>query len=200
MKGKAGKDGNSVAVSGVAVGMTRRVALGFGAAGLTGSMAAALPVRGRSHDRPSYSAAFGDGWLSIYALGTRAFRVRFAPKQGMTASPILLSSKTVPLRSRIDTKETVTLRLPHISCSVNKNDGSLAFFDRTGTPILKELAGTRQLTASKIQDVDTTIAAQGFASPLDERLAGASPKSTPRSVCPFCCRAMAMACCGIIPD
>jgi alpha-D-xyloside xylohydrolase len=139
---------------------------------LAGAALAVSHAQAQTIDAPSFSQSLPDGRLDIYALSARAFRVRYSRGQQTAASTILLSDKTIELTGRDETATDTVLRLPHIRCRVRKGNGSLSFFDGDGALLLEELAGTRHLTASKVQGLDTDIAAQGFASPTDERLYG----------------------------
>lgn len=153
-------------------GVSRRAAMQLCGTGLAGTALVASQAQAQTTNNPSFSQSLPDGRLDIYALSARAFRIRFTRDQQAAASTILLSDKTIPLSGHTETGTDTTLHLPYIRCRVRKDNGSLSFFDSKGTLLLEDLAGTRRLTASKVQGLATDIAEQGFASPADERLYG----------------------------
>ncbi len=152
--------------------VSRRDALQWGATGLAGATVA-LSANGYAQEvAPSYTLGLEGGQLCIYALGNRAIRVRFAQSHALPPSPMLLSGKGVSFTGRTRTRDSETLVLPHIRCTVKTNDGTLTFFDATGKTILSELPGARRLAPSTVHGEATFVASQGFFSPSDERLYG----------------------------
>jgi alpha-D-xyloside xylohydrolase len=150
--------------------VTRRGAIQLCGAGAAG--AAIGESRANTTPGPAFSKETRDGRLDIYALSARAFRIRFTRGQPTSASSILLSDKAIPLGGHSKTATGSVLSLPKIHCLVRKDGGGLRFLDAGGNVLLEETAGSRRLTASQVQGVDTFIAEQGFVSPADERLYG----------------------------
>jgi alpha-D-xyloside xylohydrolase len=147
-------------------GMTRRSAMQLAGTGLA---VVAVSADAKEADTACYARAISGGVLSIYALSSRAFRVRFAPDRALPKSPILVDARTVkPAGGRGSGAKTLTLK--HIRCIV-ADDGTLTFTDAKGAVLLKEKPG-RVLTASTVQGTPTFAVRQAFASPEDERLYG----------------------------
>lgn len=117
-----------------------------------------------------YEQPVSGGYLCLYALSPRAFRVRVSRSQQTGPSSILLSGGTVPLLERNDAATSTMLRLQGIRCEIDKTCGRLSFFDSNGSLLLEE--GGRQLAAAKVQGEDSVAALQAFVSPPDERLYG----------------------------
>lgn len=153
-------------------GVTRRGALGVGAGAVAGVVAGADAAPPATGAIACHRQKVAEGWLSLYALSPRAFRIRIARGKEPAASTILLADKTIALRERRRTAEETILRLPFLTARVRRSDGALTFFDSAETLLLAEQPETRGLADATVQDRSTVAAVQGFVSPPDERLYG----------------------------
>lgn len=125
------------------------------------------------HRSPDHVQALPGGTLQIYALGERAFRVRFQPERlvDTPAGPILAHEPDAGPIERMAAGESVRLRLSAISCEIGP-DGRVRFFDRDGRLLLSEAEGGRRLTQSRLGGDLVYAVEQAFVAPPEERLFG----------------------------
>ncbi len=135
------------------------------------SLTPSLPAQ--ESRRGDLSLPVEGGHLLVRPLLDNAVRVRFTPTPTAIPPSQVLSEDVSAPRARLrETADSLTLELPRLRATADRRTGTLTFTDADGRVFLRELPGSRRLTASTVQGEPTWSVAQSFDSPPDERLYG----------------------------
>jgi alpha-D-xyloside xylohydrolase len=114
-----------------------------------------------------------DGTLCINPIADNAVRVKFIQGTEPEIQELIFTSEqNTPEFKVADSPAKLDVKVKNITVSVNKQDGSLSFADKSGRVFLNEKAGSRKLTPTTVMDEPCFVAEQVFESPADEAIFG----------------------------
>lgn len=138
-----------------------------------------LPATGIAQVYKSHTASkdkliieTSQGTLSITPLSDMAIRVQL--HQGLQESKdlVLVNHLPTPVFSVEETTMSLILRTKKVTAIFDKATGGLIYQDKTGTPFLSEIKGSRKLAPATIQGEPCFLAELAFDSPSQEYLFG----------------------------
>ncbi|HPR32214.1 MAG TPA: glycoside hydrolase family 31 protein [Prolixibacteraceae bacterium] len=114
-----------------------------------------------------------EGTLALAPLSDSAVRVQFFKVEDKTLPELVLENRNpVPGFHVNESGETINVRLKGLAVEVDKQSGSLSFFDVDGKLLLREKAGSRTLIPDSVMGELCYRVEQSFESPADEVLFG----------------------------
>ncbi len=114
-----------------------------------------------------------EGQLQLIPLTVNSVRVQFSNGSIPEIDELVFTEEVkTPKFKLIDNKNEVEIKMPELKVCVDKQTGTLSYFNANNELILKEKAGGRMLKKSTVQAEECYIAEQAFHSPEDEYLYG----------------------------
>ncbi|HEX8465166.1 MAG TPA: TIM-barrel domain-containing protein, partial [Abditibacterium sp.] len=114
-------------------------------------------------------------FLKLTVLGDDIIRVSYAPSRTFFARRGLMTVKPQPTTAKWSlqsTPKTATLATSQLKVNVDLTTGTLAFYDSTGKPILREKSGGRVMEAAQVAGENTSHVRQQWESDPTESLYG----------------------------
>lgn len=114
-----------------------------------------------------------EGTLSISPISDNAVRVKFYKEtEGNLPELIFTANPSTPGFQVADSPSKLEVKAKNIVVLLDKQTGTLSYFDNSGKLFLSEKAGSRKLTPATVQGEPCFAAEQVFESPADEYIFG----------------------------
>lgn len=132
------------------------------------SRASVAPVREKS-----IQVRLGSGTISIDPLSDNSVRIRYFEVPD-SSQPVFVFTQayTVPGYTVKESENSLQVQLAKLSVVVDKKSGAVSFFDGSGRPLLREIAGSRIFRPDVVMGEPCYFVEQRFHSDKDEALFG----------------------------
>ena len=132
------------------------------------SRASVAPVQEKS-----IRISLSSGTMAIDPLSDNSVRIRFYEVPD-TSQPVFVftQSYSVPVYSVKETEQSLQVQLKKLSVMVDKKSGTVSFYDGSGRPLIREMAGSRICRPDAVMGEPCYFVEQRFHSDKDEALFG----------------------------